>query len=152
MLLRLKPEHRMAWMHRMNADGAMLRTYEGIDDERKCHVIKGTQDVEPIIEENKRLYTSTDGYWKGRHVQLAASVPNIIVEQWMKQGISIFRDEDLPKKLAMLTSPEHSYLRSPPRRGVPDGALRFDPLHAARGRGSEVAAVGATREAARGAP
>ena len=144
MLLRLKPEHRMAWMHRMNADGAMLRTYEGIDDERKCHVIKGTQDVEPIIEENKRLYTSTDGYWKGRHVQLAASVPNIIVEQWMKQGISIFRDEDLPKILAMLDSPEYRYLRCAPGRlsgrpyrcylkaSTPTGVKRIEPKGALR--------------------
>lgn len=43
-----------------------------------------------------------------------ASIPNIVVEQWKKEGIDLFKDEDWPKVKAKLNDPEFKWLRTSP--------------------------------------
>jgi len=45
-----------------------------------------------------------------------ASIPNIVVEQWRKEGIDLFKDEDWPKVRAKLNDPEYKWLRTSPGR------------------------------------
>jgi hypothetical protein len=115
MLVKMGEARRRMLLKRFTNDGLILRTYdyhEGIDRP----VIRSTQDVEPIIENNKRLYNDGDGYSPSREWKRAASVPNIIIEQWMKKGINAYKYEDTPKILAMLDSPEYRFLRTAPGR------------------------------------
>lgn len=49
--------------------------------ERKYHFIR-TQDVEPILENNKRLQSEPQKADWGRH---EASVPMVIVEKWLNE-------------------------------------------------------------------
>lgn len=74
-------------------------------------------DVAPMLEANRReLYSGLDGYTPSRDLQRVASIPNLIVEQWMKAGINIFDEDDWPKIAAMLDSPEYLWLRTAPGR------------------------------------
>lgn len=45
-----------------------------------------------------------------------ASIPNIVIEQWKKEGIDLFKDEDWPKVQAKLNDPEYKWLRTSPGR------------------------------------
>jgi hypothetical protein len=87
--------------------------YDPIDDQLR---VVNRQDVEPILEHNKRLYNDgTDGYGPTREWRRAATIPNIILEKWLKEeGIRYWDSEDTPKLMAKLDDPEWLYLRNAP--------------------------------------
>lgn len=45
-----------------------------------------------------------------------ASIPNIVVEQWKKEGVDVFKDEDWEKVRAKLNDPDFKWLRTSPGR------------------------------------
>jgi hypothetical protein len=74
------------------------------------------QDVEPILENNKILQTSGDGYNEARDMRRVASIPMIVVEKWMvEDGVNFLalsgpeRSKYLKKKL---NDPEWRHLRT----------------------------------------
>ena len=73
------------------------------------------QDVEGILESNKRaaLDDEQNPAAFGRRV---ASIPNMVIEQWIKEGLNIFdlgKDPSVKKKLFQkLNDPEWLYLRT----------------------------------------
>jgi len=115
MLPRLSEAKERLALKRFTDEGMILRSYD-YDEAAKMHVIKSVQDVEPILTNNKRLYNLNDGYSKSREWRRAASVPNIIIEKWLRMGINAYKLEDQPKILAMLDSPEYAFLRTAPGR------------------------------------
>jgi hypothetical protein len=88
-----------------------IKTYH-IEDGTKTH-IQRVQDVEPILNANKEL-KKDDSHWQRgvkNNLVKVASIPNTIIEQWLKLGVNIFRKEDEAKVKKLLNSPEWSYLR-----------------------------------------
>jgi hypothetical protein len=78
-------------------------------------VVHRTSDVEPILEDNKRLYSLNDGYTPSRELRRAATVPNVILEKWKNElGIDYTDKNDWPKIMALLDSNEYLYLRTAP--------------------------------------
>lgn len=53
---------------------------------------------------------------QGKNMWRVASIPNWVVEKWMREGINIFKDEDWPKVRAKLNDPEYKFLRTSPGR------------------------------------
>jgi hypothetical protein len=52
---------------------------------------KRTQDVEPVLERNTALRNGGgNGYSPSKDLQFVASIPNIVIEQWLKEGVNIF--------------------------------------------------------------
>lgn len=83
--------------------------------EQGALVVKRTQDVEPILRANKAMQTSGhDGFNADRTWKWVASIPNVVVEQWMKEGINIYKPEALPKLKAKLNSKEFEFFRTYP--------------------------------------
>lgn len=90
-------------------------------------VVYREQDVEPYLDNNKRLmhcaptwrpYTSGRRKSPLRHL---AEIPNIVAEQWFREGINIFSaDPGMQKKVReKLDSNEYQHLRTfPGRMGV----------------------------------
>lgn len=72
-------------------------------------VTERIQDVEPIIEDNKRIMREVK---PGKDFRLAASIPNIVIEQWLKEGINVYKREDWPAVRRRLNDPEYQYLRT----------------------------------------
>lgn len=83
--------------------------------ERKL-VLERVQDIEDIIENNKKLRTEDqDSDW-GRHV---ASIPNIIMERWLNEayasgnvGLRMFTKEFDELVALKLKDPDWSFLRT----------------------------------------
>ena len=54
------------------------------DDLTKKVVVKRTTDVEPVLENNKRLATMDDGFSPSREMRRVASIPLHVFENWLK--------------------------------------------------------------------
>lgn len=80
----------------------MVSTFE-YDEMTDTAIVKQTQDVNPILERNKKLQNEGKHRTKDKALQLAASIPNIVVHQWMI--------EDGVNWLALPKHEKHKYLR-----------------------------------------
>lgn len=83
-------------------------------DENGGLVVRRTQDVEPILEHNKRLATADDGYSPSRDVRRVASIPLAVIEQWRAEGFDLLGQYD-PKELRRrLNDPDNRFFRTAP--------------------------------------
>lgn len=70
-------------------------------------VVTRTQDTTPYIEENKRAFNDAPSwrpYAQTRQrrspLRKLAEIPNIVAEQWLREGVNIFSsDPDMQKKV-----------------------------------------------------
>lgn len=77
-------------------------------------IVKRTQDVEPILDHNKRMQADEVGGWRrnaNKNMRKVAEIPNIVVEAWLREGFNPFRctETELRKKL---DDPNWSYLKT----------------------------------------
>jgi len=88
------------------------------DASRELVVVQSVQDVEPFLKNNRERLSSAEagskGYTPSRDLREVAEIPNIVAHQWLKQGLSIFDENDWPTISAMLDSREYSDLRTGP--------------------------------------
>lgn len=98
------------------AEGNPMVTRWSYDAPSGAHVITRVQDVEPILEENKRLMSLNDGYSPTRELRRVASIPFIVVEQWRAEGIDIFDKNCREAVRRKLNDPENLFLRTAPGR------------------------------------
>lgn len=47
--------------------------------------VKNSQNVNPILQKNKRLYTLNDGYSKSKDLKRVASIPTMVLELWARE-------------------------------------------------------------------
>lgn len=101
------------------ADRELLETVDGIseyiefDDAAGTVTFRRISDVEPLIDENKRLSTLNDGYSPSREWKRVASIPLNVVLLWTeKYGVdpTAQGNEDLLARL--LADPEWRHLRT----------------------------------------
>ena len=85
--------------------------HDEMDD--KLHIAH-SQDVSPIIESNRRAYNETDKGDKWGDWNRVASIPAVVVMEWMSLGINVMSPnyEDQKKIKKLLNSPEYAYLRT----------------------------------------
>ncbi len=106
--------HYLNLLDRAGRAGYLLREDE-YDAATDTLVIKSSQDVEPILDNNRELSNpglSGDGYSPSRELRRVASIPNIVIEQWLMEGINICREADWPKVKRRLNDGEWSKLRT----------------------------------------
>ena len=72
-----------------------------------------SQDVSGILEQNKKARGISENKKMG-DMQRVASIPSIVVMQWMKEGINVMapNKDDLKRMKKKLNSPEYAYLRT----------------------------------------
>jgi len=94
--------------------GGVHKVFHHDDAEDKTHV-QTVQDVEPILENNKRLQSESDeklGDW-GRRV---ASIPLVIANQWMAEDgvnwLALPKDEKARYLRRKLNDPQYRHLRT----------------------------------------
>lgn len=75
-------------------------------------VTKRTEDVTANLEQNVRDQNAGDGYTPSRDMRRVASIPMIIVEKWMREGLNLFDQNDWPKIRAKLNDSEYRHLRT----------------------------------------
>lgn len=81
--------------------------------EDKLHVAH-TQDIAPIIADNIARSNEIDKHAKWGETERVASIPMVVVVEWMKEGINVMApSQDCVKKIKKkLNSPEYAYLRT----------------------------------------
>jgi hypothetical protein len=106
----------MGLMHDMSSMEGGIDSSIGYDATEDQYVVHSEQDCQPTIELNKILYNDgTDGYGETREWRRVASIPNIILEKWLREdGIRYWDSEDTAKLAAKLDDPEWLYLRTAP--------------------------------------
>ena len=65
-----------------NADATRTRYIQESDGKL---TVNNQQNLNPLIERNKKLYTQNDGYTASRDMRRIASVPPIILQIWTKE-------------------------------------------------------------------
>jgi hypothetical protein len=94
----------------------MIRT-RFVEDSDGSLIVHREADVEPILELNKALAASGDGYSPSREWRRAASIPLAIVEKWRNElGVDVFNPDHKPAVRRLLNSSEYLYLRTAPGR------------------------------------
>ncbi len=84
-------------------------------------VVYREQDVEPYLEANQRAYNDAPSWRTGRNtspMRLVADVPNVVIEQWLKEGVNVFSTEPAMQKkvAAKLNDYTNRKLRTAPGR------------------------------------
>lgn len=88
-----------------------------VEDSDGSLIVHREADVEPLLEANKALYTSGDGYTPSRELRRAASIPNAIIEKWRNElGVDVFNPDHKEAVRRLLNSSEYLYLRTAPGR------------------------------------
>ena len=77
--------------------------------------IERVQDVEPVIEANKRAQTAGDGFSSSRDLRQIAEIPMGVVELWRTVlGVDIFNRDHWPAVKRLLRDSEWGHLRTSP--------------------------------------
>lgn len=96
------------------------RVFLDTQDGRDKVVIESTQDYGEILAANKRAMAAegsgTSSFWKGREYVRIATIPNILIEQWMKMGLSFYNPDDWKILKRLINDSEYSHLRTAPGR------------------------------------
>lgn len=88
-----------------------------VEDSDGSLIVHREADVESLLEANKALASSGDGYTPSREMRRAASIPNAIVEKWRNEkGVNVYDPDHWPKVRELLNSNEYLYLRTAPGR------------------------------------
>jgi len=89
-----------------------IETIEWDDAENRL-VVKTTCDVQPVIDRNKELANSWDGWVDEAHtMRLAAQIPVTVAYKWLQDyGVMVGRREHWPAIRRLLNDPEWRYLR-----------------------------------------
>jgi hypothetical protein len=82
-------------------------------------VIERVQDVEPILEANKAQFnqhSDAPRRFGSKTMHKVATIPNVVIEQWMKEGVNIFDRNHAEAVLRKINDPQYMYLRTRPGR------------------------------------
>lgn len=71
-----------------------------------------TQDVEPILERNKRLRNEGRGFSESGDLKRIASIPLVVVHQWLQEGVDVFNPDHTKEVERRLNSSDWAFLRT----------------------------------------
>jgi hypothetical protein len=113
-------------LQRLNLDPVGISQEFTCDADGDVMVVRSVQDVEPILKANAaarhEAMTGNGGYSPSRELRRVASVPNVIIHQWLKEGVNPYLDDDWDEIAARLDSSEYSQFRTAP--GVVSNRVR----------------------------
>jgi len=78
-------------------------------------VFHRTQDVQPLLEMNKRELNNDSPYGgvNAAGMRKVASIPLIIIEKWKRElGVDVMNKDHMPKVKQLLNDPEYKWLRT----------------------------------------
>lgn len=90
-------------------------------DGDKVHITR-YQDVEPILERNKKEATENDGYSASRDYRRVGRVPLVVLEKVCNEmGVTykqMMKDPDVQQKVLarLFTDPDYAHLRTAPKQ------------------------------------
>jgi len=85
------------------------------DHDSDSAVFHRTQDVQPLLEMNKRELNNDSPYGgtSTAGMRKVASIPLIIIEKWKRElGVDVMNKDHMPKVKQLLNDPEYKWLRT----------------------------------------
>lgn len=95
-------------------------------DDTDGFAVVSVQDVAPILQQNKAMRVTNNGYSADRTFRRVASVPNALRDKWLQEeGWDAWRPDLYADKLAQkFMDPDYAHLRTADGRvGVINGVL-----------------------------
>lgn len=92
-----------------------ITQYHEYDSVNDVTTISTHQDVEPILDANKRLQNNEDYKKLGMKQEMwhYARIPIVLVEKWLREdGIDVFNPDHSKKVFQKLNSSDYAYLRT----------------------------------------
>ena len=88
--------------------------YDDISFDGDKVIAHHAQDVSKVLELNKIARDMDDNAPRYGEFQRVASIPNVIVTEWLNEGINVMnpKEEDIKRIHKKLNSPEYAYLRT----------------------------------------
>lgn len=87
------------------------------DEDTQRFAVETRQDVEPILDANKRAQADGDGYTPSREMRHIARIPNVVIEKWINElGVNVFNKDHAPAVRRLLNDPDWRFLRTSPGR------------------------------------
>jgi hypothetical protein len=100
-LIEVQPDGIVEWLH--------------VDELTGEIAIERCQDVEPVIEANKRAQTAGDGFSSSRELREIAEIPLGVVELWKQlYGVDVMNRDHMPAVKKLLRDPDWRHLRTSP--------------------------------------
>ena len=97
----------------VQADG--ITEFFHMDEQTGEITIERCQDVEPVIEANKRAINARDGYSPSRELREIAEIPLGVVELWKQlYGIDVMNRDHMEGVKKLLKDPDWRWLRNSP--------------------------------------
>lgn len=89
-------------------------TYHSYDHSTKTTTLERVQNVEPILDQTKQHRNDDDYTAKGIKNEMwhYASIPAIIIEKWLKEGVDVFNKDHEKEVFKRLNSPQWKYLKN----------------------------------------
>jgi hypothetical protein len=90
-----------------------MKTNYKWDEPEERLVIQRVQDVEPILEANKRAFDVDDKRFKSEAMNHVARIPMVVIEKVKAEtGVDLLNDEKALR--AFLNDPDNRFLRTKP--------------------------------------
>tara|TARA_R100000995_G_scaffold80068_1_gene51565 strand:+ start:926 stop:1234 length:309 start_codon:yes stop_codon:yes gene_type:complete len=93
-----------------------IKTTFKYDHSEDKGIINSVQDVEPILELNKKEQAGDSIYGTGENsmgMRKVASIPLVVIEKWKRElGVDIMNKNDWPKVRQLLNDPENRFFRT----------------------------------------
>ena len=93
-----------------------IKTKFRYDHNEDIVILQNVQDVEPLLELNKKEINGDSMYGIGDNVagmRKVASIPLVVIEKWKRElGVDIMNKNDWPKIKQLLNDPENRFLRT----------------------------------------
>jgi len=92
-----------------------IKTKVKYDHETDNIVVNRVQDVEPLLELNKKELNGDSMYGSQTNsgMRKVASIPLVVIEKWKRElGVDVFNKDHMPKVKQLLNDPEYRWLRT----------------------------------------
>jgi hypothetical protein len=92
-----------------------IKTKAKYDHETDSIVVNRVQDVEPLLELNKKELNGDSMYGPQNNsgMRKVASIPLVVIEKWKRElGVDVFNKDHMPKVKQLLNDPEYRWLRT----------------------------------------
>lgn len=95
-------------------------------NEDGTHTFAASQDTAPILDRNRAMANHNDGYTRDREMRRVASIPFVLIQQWLhEEGWNAMDPANADRLAKKLNDPDYLYLRTAEGRlGVTDGVMR----------------------------
>lgn len=92
-----------------------IKTKAKYDHTTDSIVVNRVQDVEPLLELNKKELNGDSMYGPQANsgMRKVASIPLVVIEKWKRElGVDVFNKDHMPKVKQLLNDPEYRWLRT----------------------------------------